>query len=126
MPYAMITFRVKPGHEQELAELFGESPPLESPVVTDEQGQETARLLGTGVFVKDDVLVRLIHYEGDFAGIARHLAGQRHVHVIEDRITPYLADARDTATSDGFAAFFRNSMMRCITQTSSETHPTRL
>jgi SchA/CurD like domain len=126
MPYAMITFRVKPGHEEELAEVFGAAPALESPVVTDENGEETARLLGTAVFVKDDVLVRLIHFEGDFAGIARHLAGQRHVHVIEDRIVPFLADARDTATSDGFAAFFRNSMMRCLTQSSSETHPTRL
>ncbi|WP_214410325.1 SchA/CurD-like domain-containing protein [Sphaerisporangium fuscum] len=122
MPYAMITFRVKPGHEDELAEIFGGAPPLESPVVTDENGEETARLLGTGVFVKDDVLVRLIHYEGDFAGIARHLAGQHHVHVIEDRIVPFLADRRDTATADGFAAFFRNSMMRCVTQSSSETH----
>lgn len=126
MPYAMITFRVKPGHEEELADVFGSAPPLEDPVVTDENGQETARLLGTGVFVKDDVLVRLIHYQGDFAGIARHLASQHHVHVIEDRIVPFLADRRDTATTDGFAAFFRNSMMRCVTQSSSETHPTTL
>jgi hypothetical protein len=122
----MITFRIKPGHEDELAELFGAAPPLESPIVTDEHGEQVARLLGTGVFVKDDVLVRLIHYEGDFSGIARHLAGQRHVHVIEDKIVPYLADARDTATSEGFAAFFRNSMMRCVTQSSGETHPARL
>jgi hypothetical protein len=122
----MITFRVKPGHEDELAEVFGDAPALESPVVTDHNGEETARLLGTGVFVKDDVLVRLVHYEGDFSGIARHLAGQRHVHVIEDRIVPFLADPRDTDTSEGFAAFFRDSMMRCVTQSSSETHPTRL
>ncbi|MFC4534719.1 SchA/CurD-like domain-containing protein [Sphaerisporangium dianthi] len=126
MPYAMITFRVKPGHEEELTALFGDSPPLESPVVTDDDGEETARLLGTGVFVKDDVLVRLIHYQGDFAGIARHLASQRHVHTIEKGIVPFLADARDTGTSEGFAAFFRDAMMRCVTQSSSETHATPL
>ena len=126
MPYAMLTFRVKPGHEEELAELFGAAPALESSIVTDDDGEETARLLGTGVFVKDGVLVRLVHYEGDFSGIARHLAGQHHVHIIEDRIAPFLADPRDTATTDGFAAFFRDAMMRCLTQSSSETHPTRL
>ncbi|MEU9889841.1 SchA/CurD-like domain-containing protein [Sphaerisporangium sp. NPDC051011] len=126
MPYAMITFRVEPGHEDELADVFGDAPALESPIVTDEHGRETARLLGTGVFVKDDVLVRVIHYEGDFAGIARHLASQRHVHAVEDRIVPYLADARDTGTADGFAAFFRNATMRCLTQSSAETQPTRM
>lgn len=126
MPYAMLTFRIKPGHETELAQIFGAAPALESAVVTDDNGEETARLLGTGVFVKDDVLVRLVHYEGDFGGIARHLAGQRHVHVIEERIVPFLANTRETSTADGFAAFFRDAMMRCVTQSSSETHPTRL
>jgi hypothetical protein len=120
----MITFRIKPGHEKELAELFARAPRMESPVVTDEQGQETGRLLGTGVFVKDDVLVRLVHYEGDFAGIARHLAGQRHVHTIESQIVPYLAEQRDTDRPGGFEEFFRNAMMTCVTQSSSETHPT--
>ncbi|MFC4587728.1 SchA/CurD-like domain-containing protein [Sphaerisporangium corydalis] len=126
MPYAMLTFRIKPGHEAELADVFGGAPPLESPIVTGPGGEEVARLIGTGVFVKDDVLVRLVHYEGDFGQIARHLAGQQHVHVIEDRIVPFLAGARDTATADGFAAFFRDAMMTCLTQASSETHPTRL
>ncbi|MEO3812336.1 SchA/CurD-like domain-containing protein [Sphaerisporangium sp. B11E5] len=120
MPYAMLTFRIKPGHEEELAEVFAAAPPLESPVVTDDRGEETARLIGTGVFVKDDVLVRLVHYEGDFAGIARHLAAQQHVHVIESRIVPFLAETRDTGTPEGFAAFFRNARMRCLTQSSSE------
>ncbi|MDH2426180.1 SchA/CurD-like domain-containing protein [Sphaerisporangium sp. TRM90804] len=126
MPYAMLTFRIKPGHEEELTRLFAEAPTLETPVVTNDRGEETARLIGTGVFVKDDVLVRLVHYEGDFSGIARHLASQRHVHVIEDKIAPFLAGTRDTGTSDGFAAFFRNAGMRCLTQSSSEAQSTRL
>jgi hypothetical protein len=126
MPYAMLTFRIKPGHEEELAEVFAAAPPLESPVVTDERGEETARLIGTGVFVKDDVLVRLVHYEGDFAGIARHLASQQHVHVIESRIVPFLSEARDTGSPEGFAAFFRNARMRCLTQSSSETQSSPL
>ncbi|HEY9523955.1 MAG TPA: SchA/CurD-like domain-containing protein [Thermopolyspora sp.] len=122
MPYAMITFRIKPGHEKELEEVFGNAPQLESPIIVDDQGRQTGRLLGTGVFVKDDVLVRLVHYEGDFKGIAQHLAAQRHVHTIEHQIVPYLAETRDTRTPQGFAEFFRNATMRCITQSSSETH----
>ncbi len=122
MPYAMITFRIKPGHEEELEKVFNDAPQMESPIVLDEQGRETGRLLGTGVFVKDDVLVRVIHYEGEFAGIARHLAAQTHVHTIENQIVPFLAERRDTGTPQGFAEFFRNATMRCITQ--SETHTT--
>lgn len=124
MPYAMITFRIKPGHEKELEQVFTDAPQMESPVVLDERGRETGRLLGTGVFVKDDVLVRVIHYEGDFAGIARHLAAQTHVHTIESQIVPFLAERRDTGTPQGFEEFFRNATMRCITQSSSETHTT--
>jgi hypothetical protein len=124
MPYAMITYRVKPGHEKELEELFNNAPRLESPIVTNERGEETARLIGTGVFVKGDVLVRVAHYEGDFAGIARHLAAQPHVHTIEAEIAPYLAERRNTDTPQGFEEWFRNATMRCLTQSSSETHPT--
>lgn len=125
MPYAAITFRVKPGHEQEIAQIFAESPRLDSPIVTDEQGREVARLLGTAAFVKDDVLVRVIHYEGDFAAIGRHLARQRNIHQIEGRLQPYLAETRATGTEEGFAAFFRNALMNCVFHSSPEAQPVR-
>lgn len=123
MPYAALTFRVKPGHEAEIRRIFAESPRLDSPIVTDEQGREVARLLGTAAFVKDDVLVRVIHYEGDFAQVGRHLARQRNIHRIEGALQPYLAETRATETEQGFADFFRNALMTCVFHASSEAEP---
>ncbi|MEV5414177.1 SchA/CurD-like domain-containing protein [Thermopolyspora sp. NPDC052614] len=125
MPFAAITFRVKPGHEDEISEIFAESPRLDSPIVTDEQGREVARLLGTAAFIKDDVLVRVIHYEGDFAAVGRHLARQRNIHQIEGRLQPYLAETRATQSPDRFAAFFRDALMRCVFHSSPEAEPAR-
>lgn len=116
MPYSMICFKVRPGHEQQLSDIFADLRPLDSVVVTDADGDEVGRLLGTGVFVRDDTLVRMIHYQGDFGAIARHLAGQRYVHQIEEAVAPYLAESRDTSTPEGFAAFFRKASMSSLAQ----------
>ncbi|WP_411139472.1 SchA/CurD-like domain-containing protein [Streptomyces sp. x-80] len=123
MPYAAITYRVKPGHEDEIAELFADFRRVDTPDFRDAQGAHAGRLLGTAVFLSDDVLVRVIHYEGDFRAIARHMAGQRGVHLIEERLAPYLAHPRDTSTTEGFTDYFRDATMRCIAQLSVETHP---
>jgi hypothetical protein len=125
MPYAMICFKVKPGHERELGEIFSEVRPLDSVVVPGPDGEEAGRLLGTGVFVRDDTLVRMIHYQGDFGAIARYLAGQRYVHQIEEAIAPYLAEPRDTSTPEGFAAFFRKASMSVLAQWEAQPEATR-
>ncbi|MFF3458194.1 SchA/CurD-like domain-containing protein [Streptomyces sp. NPDC002730] len=121
MPYAAITYRVKPGHEDEIAEIFAHFTRVDTP---DYQGEDGAgRLLGTGVFIKDDVMVRVIHYEGDFAAIGRHMATQKGVHILEEKLQPYLAEERDTSSPAGFAAYFRNATMRSIAQLSVDSHP---
>ncbi|GAA3041690.1 SchA/CurD-like domain-containing protein [Streptosporangium longisporum] len=123
MPYAAITYRVKPGHEDEIAEIFAGFQRVDTPVFTGDDGAAAGRLLGTAVFVKDDVLVRVIHYEGEFAAIARHMAGQRGVHLIEERLAPYLQEQRDTGDEAGFSRYFRDAMMRCVSHLSVQTHP---
>jgi hypothetical protein len=78
MPYAAITYRVKPGHEDEIAAVFDGFQRVDTPTLPGEQAGESAgRLLGTGVFIKDDILVRVIHYDGDFAAVGRHMAEGR-------------------------------------------------
>ncbi|MFG2860386.1 SchA/CurD-like domain-containing protein [Streptomyces sioyaensis] len=123
MPYAAITYRVKPGHEDEIAELFAGFQRVDTPDFRDAQGAPAGRLLGTAVFLRDDVLVRVIHYEGDFQAIARHMAAQRGVHLIEERLSPFLAHPRDTSTTEGFTGYFRDATMRCIAQLTVDTHP---
>jgi hypothetical protein len=123
MPYAAISYRVKPGHEDEIAAIFAGFQRVDSPAIPDGAGGEAARLLGTAVFVKDDVMVRVIHYEGDFAAIGRHMAGQRGVHLIEEKLEPYLRESRDTSTPAAFGRYFRDATMRCLSQLSVQTHP---
>lgn len=123
MPFAAITYRVKPGHEDKIAEIFARFQRVDSPILRDEQDTQAGRLLGTAVFIKDDVMVRVIHYEGDFGAVAAHMGRQRGVHLIEEELAPYLATQRETATQDGFMVYFRDAVMRCISQLSVDTHP---
>jgi hypothetical protein len=119
MPYAAITYRVKPGHEDEIAEIFAGFQRVDRPEFRN------GRLLGTAVFIKDDVMVRVIHYEGDFAEIAAHMATQKGVHLIEEALAPYLASSRDTSSASGFGAYFRDATMRKISELSLDSHPAR-
>jgi hypothetical protein len=118
MPYAAITYDIKPGFEDEIAEIFANFKRADSPIMRDESGTEVGRLLGTAVFIRDAQLVRFIHYEGDFAQIGRHMARQEGVHLVEEQLKPYLASERNTETPEGFRQHFAKSVMRCISQIS--------
>ncbi len=122
--YAAITYRVKPGHEAEIAEIFAAFQRVDDSRFRDDEDKPAGRLLGTAVFIKDDVMVRVIHYEGDFSAIAKHIAGQRGVHLIEEKLAPYLETPRDTSTGAAFGAYFRDATMQVISQFSVETHST--
>jgi hypothetical protein len=123
MPFAAITYRVKPGHDDEIADIFAGFQRVGSPVMQDGAGEQAGRLLGTAVFLKQDVLVRVIHYEGDFGAVAGHMAAQRGVHLLEEKLAPYLAEQRDTSTPEAFGAYFDAATMRCLSQLSVDTHP---
>ncbi|MBF8190914.1 SchA/CurD [Nonomuraea sp. K274] len=123
MPYAAITYKVRPGFDDEIAEIFGAFQRVDTPTMRDVTGNEAGRLLGTGVFIKDGVLVRVIHYEGDFRVVAAHMAQQKGVHLIEEKLAPYLVEQRDTSTPEAFQAYFRDALMRSIAQLSVDTHP---
>ncbi|MEV5708049.1 SchA/CurD-like domain-containing protein [Actinoallomurus sp. NPDC052274] len=123
MPYAAIRYRVKPGCEDELAEIFDGFQRVDSPVLRDENGEPAGRLLGTAVFVKDDILVRIIHYEGDFFAIARHMGAQQGVHQTEERLAPYLTHRAPARTPEEFRATFQEALMRSVSELSVDTHP---
>jgi hypothetical protein len=116
MPYAAISYDVKPGYEEEIAELFASFRRVASPVLRSADGQEAGRLLGTAVFLGDGLLVRFIHYEGSIEDVGRHMSHHPGVHHIEEGLKPYLAAPRDTATPERFQAFFATSLLRCVQQ----------
>ncbi|MGC4994510.1 SchA/CurD-like domain-containing protein [Nocardia salmonicida] len=123
MPYAAINYRVKPGHDEEIAEIFAGFQRVSSPILRDADGSEVGKLLGTAVFIKEDVMIRVIHYEGDFSAISGHMAAHKGMHQLEAKLAPYLAESRDTSTPAGFDNYFRAAGMRCISQLSVETLP---
>ncbi|RSD19452.1 SchA/CurD-like domain-containing protein [Amycolatopsis eburnea] len=123
MPYAAISYRVKPGHEDEIADIFARFQRVDTPDFRGDGGEAAGRLLGTAVFVQDDIVVRFIHFEGDFSAIGKHMAAQRGVHTVEHELAPYLAEQRETDSAAGFAEYFRNATMRCVSQLSVDTHP---
>ena len=52
------------------------------------------------------------------------MAGQKGVHVLEDKLAPFLAVERDTSSPQGFAEYFCNATMRSLAQLTVDTHPT--
>ncbi|WP_298181183.1 SchA/CurD-like domain-containing protein [Saccharomonospora sp.] len=122
MPYAAISYRVKEGYEDELAELFANIGRVSSPVLHDESGNEVGKLLGTAVFIEGPMIVRFIHYSGGtLADVGRHMSNQPAIHAFEEELQPYLAQARDTTSPEAFRQFFAKSTMRCLTQVSVDT-----
>lgn len=119
MPYAAIKYDVKPGHEREITELFSHFKRADTPVFLDGDGTEVGRLLGTAVFINGGTLLRVIHYEGEIADVGRHMSQQRGVHILEEKLQPYLAERRDTSSPEKFQAFFASSLLPCISQLST-------
>lgn len=117
MPLRAITYRVRPGHDEQIAEIF--SPEnftrADSPILRDEHGDTIGYLTATSLFLCGDVMVRIIQHDGGTPqDIARHMAGQDGVRDAERAIAPYLAAPRDTDTVDGFLAHFTRSSMRTL------------
>ncbi|MFC4587951.1 SchA/CurD-like domain-containing protein [Sphaerisporangium corydalis] len=125
MAFAAITYRVKPGYEKEIAEIFDPAnfKRADTPNVRNDQGGQSARILGTGLFIQDDIMVRAIQYDGELEDVARHMASQRGVREAEERIAPYLAEERDTSSVEGFLSYFRKSTMLCVQQRTIQDVP---
>ncbi|MFF3743725.1 SchA/CurD-like domain-containing protein [Streptomyces kronopolitis] len=116
MPFAALTYDIRPGCEDEVAEVFTDFRRVGSPSVPGTGAAPAARLLSTAVFLRDATLVRVIEYEGDLDAVAHHMAAQPGVQEVERRLKPYLSTPRDTDTVEGFVRTFRQSLLRCITQ----------
>jgi hypothetical protein len=123
MPYAAITYDIKPGFEEEVAEIFRGFKRVRSADVPGQAGRQSGRILATAVFIRDDVLVRMIEYEGDLESIIRHMAKQPGVREVERKLAPYLSRPRDTDTVAGFLMTFRRSLLNTVTEFSVRDTP---
>lgn len=108
-----LLYRLKPGHSDEVAELFRQSgrPQHE---VKDEDGNVVGQLLTTMAFVGQEEAVRVIEVEGDFRSVPAHMSRQPEVKAFEAAIEPLLSEPRDMVSPEGARAFFQRSGMRNV------------
>jgi len=112
--FAALHWTVKPGHEQQVVELFQRSGRAASFDIVDDAGNEVGRLIATAVFMKDNVVVRVIEFEGELADLMRHMPKQPAVQDLEHDLAPHLEIPRELADEGGFRSFFRVAAMRPV------------
>lgn len=108
-----LLYKMKPGNEDAVTELFQSSgrPDHE---VRDEEGNIVGRLLTTMVFVGSEAAVRVIEVDGDVRVVAGHISRQPEVKYFEEHVEQYLAEPRDLSNPEGARAFFQRSGMRNV------------
>ena len=104
-----LAFTVKPGTEQQVADILSGYGRPASEI------DDTTRLLGTTVFMQGNLVVRVLDIDGELPAVMRHLAAQPEIQDAEEQLTPYLEQARDMSTPEGARSFFLNAMMSRVT-----------
>ena len=103
-----LTFTVKPGSEQTVAEILaGYTSPAS-------QVDDTTRLVRTSLFMRGNQVFRSVEVVGDLVAALRHVAAQPEVRAVEEAINPYLEQARDL--NDPLAAkdFFMRAALPAV------------
>jgi SchA/CurD like domain-containing protein len=108
-----LLYKLKPGHEDAVTELFKNSgrPDHE---VKDDDGNVVGRLLTTIVFVGKEAAVRVIEVEGDMQQVAGHVSRQEEVRDFERQVEEHLAVPRDLSNPEGAREFFQRWGMRNV------------
>lgn len=123
--FSAITYPVAAGHEDEIADIFSMRNFIraDSPIMRDEQDRKIGRIIGTGLFIRQTHMVRLIQYEGQLVDVARHMAGQKGVQQAERKLAPLLTVYRDTRTVEGFLDYFTRSSMNTVVHAVTADQP---
>lgn len=108
-----LMWQVKPGSEQEVESIFQNAGRPEH-VILDEDGNEKGKLLGTYVLMKENTVVRVIEFEGEFTDVAVHMREQQEVVDLERQLDEHLLEPRDMSTPEGARDFFMKTAMRCV------------
>jgi hypothetical protein len=111
--YSALMWKVKPGTEQVVEELFRNSGRPDF-TIRGEDGTEKGRLLSTLVLMKDNVVIRVIEFEGDPRDVALHMRQQQEVVDLERELDRYLEVPRDMSTPEGAQKFFREAGMKVL------------
>lgn len=111
---AALRYKVVPGHESDIAEVFAQVQAEARPTLRGEGGQETGVIIGVGLFVKDDNMVRVVLFDGELDDVARYMAKRGGRPEMERKLAPYMAETRHVETPEQFLEQFRSNTMRCL------------
>ncbi|GAA4057962.1 MULTISPECIES: SchA/CurD-like domain-containing protein [Actinomadura] len=104
-----VMFRIKPGSQDAVRKLMsGYRAPRQL-------ADGKSRLISTSVFMKDDIVVRMIEIEGDLPTLMRHLSQDPNIQKLERELERHLAEKRDMSTPEGASEYFRKAMMETVT-----------
>lgn len=111
--YALY-WTVKPGTEDQVRELF-KNYGRPDPVVKDAEGNDTGgRLISSQVFLKGNIVVRVMEVEGSLPEAAAHLGRQPAIQELESQLDPLLEEPRDMSDPQGAREFFMRSIMETV------------
>ncbi|MEU5581683.1 SchA/CurD-like domain-containing protein [Streptomyces huasconensis] len=113
---AALRYRVKSGHAEDIRKVFAEVQAEARPTLRGEQGQETGVILGVGLFVHDDNMIRVVLFDGELDDVARYMAKRGGRPGMEQKLAPYMAEERHVETPEQFLEQFRANTMRCVGQ----------
>jgi hypothetical protein len=108
-----LMWTVRPGTEEEVAKLF-ETYGRPDHEIKDEEGNVKGKLLATTIFMKDNIVIRAIEFEGSIIDVAPHMARQPAIRELEEKLDAYIETPRDMSTPEGARAFFIQSAMRTV------------
>jgi heme-degrading monooxygenase HmoA len=103
-----ITFTVKPGSEQAVAEILSG---YTSPQADVAGG---GRLRRTSLYMHGNRVVRAVEVEGELVRALRHVAAQREVREVEEAINPYLEQDRDLRDPRSARDFFARAALPAV------------
>ncbi|MFI7099541.1 SchA/CurD-like domain-containing protein [Streptomyces sp. NPDC050161] len=103
-----LTFTVKPGSEEQVAEILAGYTSPEARV------DDTTRLVRTSLFMHKNRVVRAVEVQGDLVAALRHVAQQPEIREVEEAINPYLEQDRDLNDPNSARVFFTRAALPAV------------
>ncbi|MEU3730823.1 SchA/CurD-like domain-containing protein [Streptomyces sp. NPDC033538] len=103
-----LTFTVKPGSEEAVAEVLADYASPEPRV------DDTTRLCRTSLFLHGNRVVRAIEVRGDLLAALRHVAEQPEVRAVEEALNPYLEQDRDLGDPESARIFYTRAALPAV------------
>lgn len=112
-----IAFRIKPESQDDVRRILAN---YGRPTLTLEDG---TRLLGTAVFVKGDLVLRVVDIDGDLLSAVQGLARDPVIQEVERALNPHLVEPRDLDDPTSVRRFIDKARMELITH--RDTDPSK-